>query len=144
MIQAFPKLLLSTKFIPNGLPSITFIRSTTRKCSISFRVQPNTITIRSPLPEFKVTGGTLWDGTQLYDLYAEAMTPWEWTGELVAQCRELGLKWFSTPFDHSAVDFLEPFEPWGYKIASFELIDLPLIRYTASTGRPLVMSTGMA
>jgi pseudaminic acid synthase len=106
--------------------------------------KPETLTARSSLPEFQVKGGTLWDGRQLFDLYQEAMTPWEWTGDLVAQCRALGLEWFSTPFDHSAVDFLEPFEPWGYKIASFELVDLPLIRYVASTRRPVVMSTGMA
>jgi pseudaminic acid synthase len=103
-----------------------------------------TITVRSRLKDFDISGGTLWDGSTLFDLYQEAATPWEWTDDLAALCGELGLEWFSTPFDFSAVDFLEPFEPWGYKIASFELVDLPLIRYAASTGRPLVMSTGMA
>ena len=103
-----------------------------------------TITVRSRLKDFDISGGTLWDGSTLFDLYQKAATPWEWTDDLAALCGELGLEWFSTPFDFSAVDFLEPFEPWGYKIASFELVDLPLIRYAASTGRPLVMSTGMA
>lgn len=105
---------------------------------------PDTLTVRSSLPEFMVKGGTTWDGRNLYDLYAEAMTPWEWTRDMVDLCGELELEWFSTPFDRSAVDHLEEFDPGAYKIASFELIDLPLIRYVAATGRPIVMSTGMA
>ena len=105
---------------------------------------PETITVRSEHPDFQVKGGTLWDGRQLADLYAEAMTPWEWTEDLVAECERLGLTWLSTPFDPSAVDFLEAFDPPAYKIASFEIVDLPLIRYAASKGRPLVISTGMA
>ncbi|MCD9622764.1 pseudaminic acid synthase [Rhabdothermincola salaria] len=105
---------------------------------------PESMTVRSDHPDFQVTGGTLWDGRQLADLYAEAMTPWEWTEELVAECDRLGLAWLSTPFDPSAVDFLESFNPPAYKIASFEIVDLPLIRYSASKGRPLIISTGMA
>ena len=106
--------------------------------------RPETITIRSPLPEFKVGGGTLWDGRQLFDLYSEAMTPWEWTGELFIRARNHGIACFSTPFDVSAIEFLEQFDPPAYKVASFELVDLPLIRRIAATGRPMVLSTGMA
>ncbi|MFM8815563.1 MAG: pseudaminic acid synthase, partial [Actinomycetes bacterium] len=103
-----------------------------------------TITVRSDHPDFRVTGGTLWDGRQLADLYAEAMTPWEWTGDLVAEANKLGIDWLSSPFDRTAVDFLEQFNIATYKIASFELVDLPLIRYVASQGKPMIMSTGMS
>ena len=103
-----------------------------------------TITVRSDHPDFKVSGGTLWDGRQLADLYAEAMTPWEWTDDLVAEANKLGIDWLSSPFDNTAVDFLEQFNIATYKIASFELVDLPLIRYVASKGKPMIMSTGMS
>lgn len=103
-----------------------------------------TITVRSDHPDFQVSGGTLWDGRQLADLYAEAMTPWEWTADLVAEADKLGIDWLSSPFDNSAVDFLEQFNIATYKIASFELVDLPLIRYVASKGKPMIMSTGMS
>ena len=103
-----------------------------------------TITVRSDHPDFRVSGGTLWDGRQLADFYAEAMTPWEWTGDLVAEANKLGIDWLSSPFDNTAVDFLEQFNIATYKIASFELVDLPLIRYVASKGKPMIMSTGMS
>jgi len=103
-----------------------------------------TITVRSDHPDFRVSGGTLWDGRQLADLYAEAMTPWEWTGDLVAEANKLGIDWLSSPFDNTAVNFLEQFNIATYKIASFELVDLPLIRYVASKGKPMIMSTGMS
>ena len=105
---------------------------------------PETITVRSDHPDFRVSGGTLWDGRQLADLYAEAMTPWEWTADLVAEANKLGIDWLSSPFDNTAVDFLEQFNIATYKIASFELVDLPLIRYVASKGKPMIMSTGMS
>lgn len=105
---------------------------------------PETITVRSEHADFRVSGGTLWDGRQLADLYAEAMTPWEWTGDLVAAAQRWDIDWLSSPFDPSAVDFLEEFDISAYKIASFEIVDLPLISYAASKGRPLIISTGMA
>jgi pseudaminic acid synthase len=102
------------------------------------------MTLDHPGPLFEVGGGTLWDGRRLYDLYAEAATPWEWYSDLVEVGSQLGVAVFSTPFDRTAVDFLEGFAPPAYKVASFELIDLPLIRDVAATGRPVIMSTGMA
>ena len=105
---------------------------------------PETITVRGNHSDLQVKGGTLWDGRQLSDLYAEAMTPWEWTGDLVAEAQKLGLDWLSSPFDTTAVDFLEQYKIPMYKIASFELVDLPLIRYVTSKGKPMIMSTGMS
>ena len=102
------------------------------------------LTVRSNRPEFTVGGGTLWDGRQLVDLYAEAQMPWEWTDALVAEAQRRGLTWLSSPFDAAAVEFLDQRGAPALKIASFELVDLPLIRAAASTGRPLLMSTGMA
>ncbi len=105
---------------------------------------PDTITIRSDRPEFRVGGGTLWDGRTLHDLYAEAYTPWDWQPKLKAVAEGLGLHLFSTPFDPTAVEFLERMGVPAHKVASFELVDLPLIERVARTGKPLVMSTGMA
>lgn len=91
-----------------------------------------------------VLKGSIWEGKTLYELYQEAYTPWEWHAELFRVAKEEGLICFSTPFDKTAVDFLEQFDPPAYKIASFEIQDIPLIEYTASKGRPMIMSTGIA
>jgi pseudaminic acid synthase len=102
----------------------------------------DTITLESDKDDFRITG-TAWAGRTLHQLYREAYTPWEWHPELQEAARERGLALFSAPFDETAVDFLEELDMPAYKIASFELIDLPLIRRAAATGKPLVISTGM-
>jgi pseudaminic acid synthase len=105
---------------------------------------PDTITIQSNRDCFLVGGGTLWDGRSLYDLYKEAYTPWEWQPKLKKVADDLGMQCFSSAFDASAVDFLENMNVPAHKVASFELVDLPLIQKMAATGKPLIMSTGMA
>jgi pseudaminic acid synthase len=105
---------------------------------------PDTITIASDREYFRVGGGTLWDGKTLYELYAEAYTPWEWQPKLKRAAEDLGMQCFSSAFDASAVDFLESIDVPAHKVASFELVDLALIRKMATTGKPLIISTGMA
>lgn len=104
---------------------------------------PDTITIDCDNEYFRIEKGT-WQGENLYQLYGKAYTPWEWHKELFEEAKKAGIDFFSTPFDHTAVDFLEELGIEFYKIASFELIDLPLIRYVASKGKPMIMSTGMS
>ena len=105
----------------------------------------DTMTLNLDEGEFRIRdSGSLWSGRTLYDLYQEAHTPWDWHVPIFDRCRELGLVAFSTPFDATAVDFLETLDVPCFKIASFENTDLPLIRKVASTGKPLIISTGMA
>lgn len=102
----------------------------------------DTITIDCDKEYFKIKGG-LWDGYKLYDLYKEAGTPYEWHESIKKECEKCGIDFLSTPFDNSAVDFLENLGVEAYKIASFELVDIPLIEYAAAKGKPMIISTGM-
>lgn len=104
----------------------------------------DTMTLNIAEREFMVGAGQIWSGRSLYDLYKEAATPWEWHREIFDLCKQHGVPCFSSPFDESAVDFLESLDAPAYKIASFECIDLPLIKKVAQTGKPTIISTGMA
>jgi len=103
---------------------------------------PDTMTIDSDKEYFQIKEGT-WKGENLYQLYQKAYTPWEWQGRLKEEAEKVGLDFLSTPFDHTSVDFLEGLGVDFYKIASFELVDIPLIKYIASKGKPIILSTGM-
>ncbi|HAS89066.1 MAG TPA: pseudaminic acid synthase [Desulfovibrio sp.] len=104
---------------------------------------PDTITLDCDNKYFQIGKGTIWEGQTLYSLYGEAYTPWEWQPKLKKIANDLGLDLFSTPFDATAVDFLEEMDVPVHKIASFELVDIPLIKKVAATGKPVIMSTGM-
>jgi len=105
---------------------------------------PDTLTIDAENENFRIKHNALWDGKTLYELYQEAHTPWEWQPKLKKIAEDLGLICFSTPFDKTAVDFLEEMNVPAYKIASFEITDIPLIEYIASKGKPVIISTGIA
>jgi pseudaminic acid synthase len=105
---------------------------------------PDTITLDCDNEYFQIKHGTIWDGTTLYKLYQKAYTPWEWQPKLKKIADDLGIIFFSSPFDKTAVDFLEKMNVPAYKIASFEIVDIPLIEYVASKGKPVIISTGIA
>jgi pseudaminic acid synthase len=105
---------------------------------------PDTITIRSDREYFQIRGGTLWDGRTLHELYGEACMPWDWQPKLKQVADDLGLDFFSSAFDETAVDFLEAMRVPAYKLASCELVDIPLLQKISRTGKPLIISTGMA
>jgi N-acetylneuraminate synthase len=127
--------------------ALELLRSAKRAGADAVKLQTytaDTMTIAHDSPLFRVPEGSPWAGRTLHDLYAEASMPWEWQPRLLAEARALGMALFSTPFDETAVDFLEEMEVPAFKIASFEVVDLPLIQRVARTGRPLLISTGMA
>jgi len=105
---------------------------------------PDTMTIDCDTEDFRLGSGSLWAGEKLYDLYQRAATPWEWHPEIIELAASLGMTCFSTPFDGSAVDYLEGLDPPAYKVASFELTDTRLLERIGATGKPVILSTGMA
>ncbi len=127
--------------------AIETIRAAKRSGADAIKLQtytPETMTIDHDNSHFQINEGTLWDGKTLFELYGEAYTPWEWHETLFKVAKEEGLICFSSPFDLSAVDFLEKFDVPAYKIASFEIQDIPLIEYAASKMKPIIISTGIA
>jgi N-acetylneuraminate synthase len=116
-----------------GADAVKFQTYTADTLTLALRTQP-----------FHVAEGTIWQGSVLHDLYLSAEMPWDWHRELSGLAQEVGLQWFSTPFDPSAVEYLEQLDVPAYKIASFELVDIPLLQIVARTGRPILLSTGMA
>ena len=130
--------------LQNALDTIKAAKEIGANCIKLQTYTADTMTLNCKKDDFIIKGGTLWDGKTMYDLYKEAYTPWEWHQKLFEYAREIGIDIFSSPFDKSAVDFLEQFHPSAYKIASFEITDYELIRYTASKMRPMIISTGVA
>ena len=138
---------LSANHGGNIATALETVRAAKRAGADAIKLQTytaDTITLDSNKDDFLIKGGTLWDGKTLHSLYKEAYLPWEWHKDLFRVAKEEGLVCFSSPFDVTAVDFLEQFDVPAYKIASFEITDIPLIEYTASKGKPMIISTGIA
>lgn len=137
---------MSANHIQNFEKAAEIIKTAKKAGADAIKLQtytPDTMTLDCDNKYFKIKG-TIWEGKTLYDLYRQAYTPWEWQPKLKKIAEEIKLDFFSTPFDETAVDFLEEMQVPAYKIASFENIDLPLIRKIAKTGKPIILSTGMA
>lgn len=127
--------------------AVETIRAAKRAGANAIKLQTytaDTLTIDSSMEDFIIKSGSIWDGKTFYELYQSAYTPWEWHEELFRVAKEEGLICFSSPFDKTAVDFLESLDTPAYKIASFEITDIPLIEYVASKGKPVIISTGIA
>lgn len=138
---------LSCNHLQNFDIAIKTIREMKKAGANAVKIQtytPDTLTLNCDNKYFKLKGGTLWDGMSLHQLYKEAFTPWEWHEKLQKETLDLGMEFFSTPQDESAVDFLKKMRVSAYKIASFEITHLPLIKYAAKLGKPMLISTGMA
>ena len=128
--------------LENALEIVRQVAKTGADCLKIQTYTADSMTIDCDNDYFRIKGG-LWDGYKLYDLYTEASTPYEWQARIKEECEKNGLDFLSTPFDKDAVDFLESIGIEAYKIASFELVDIPLIEYVASKGKPMIISTGM-
>lgn len=128
--------------LSNALEIVRQAKSAGADCLKVQTYTADTMTIDSDKPDFRIKGG-LWDGYNLYDLYQTALTPYEWHGPIKEECERAGMDFLSTPFDCSAVDFLEKLGVEAYKIASYELVDIPLIKYAASKHKPMIISVGM-
>ncbi len=130
--------------LETALESVRAIKRAGADCIKLQTYTPETITLKCDNEYFRINHGTLWDGMTLYDLYEQAQTPWEWHKDIKNLADELGLICFSSPFDRRAIDYLEELNMPAYKIASFEIHDIPLIEYAASKGKPVIFSTGIA
>jgi pseudaminic acid synthase len=128
--------------LENALELVRQVATTGADCLKIQTYTADSLTIDCDNEYFKIKGG-LWDGYNLYDLYSNAYTPYEWQAQIKAECEKYGLDFLSTPFDADAVDFLEGLGVEAYKIASFEMVDIPLIEYTAAKGKPMIISCGM-
>ena len=138
---------LSANHLQNFDLAVKTIESMKKSGADAVKVQTytaDTITIDCNNEYFQIKQGTIWDGQNLYNLYKEAYTPWEWQPKLMKIANELGMEFFSSPFDKTAVDFLEDMNVPVYKVASFEITDIPLIEYIASKGKPIILATGIS